>query len=83
MHITSGMRSSVKVDESRREWTADLAIPMSALTPRFDPAQPWRVNFFRCEGVDPHRFYGAWQPTHTSEPQFHVPQVFGTLFFSK
>ena len=31
-HITSGMRSSVRVDESKREWTADLAIPMGAIT---------------------------------------------------
>ena len=80
-HIASGMRSSVTVDESQGDWTAELAIPMSAITERFDPAQPWRANFFRCEGIDPHRFYGAWQPTGTPQPNFHVPGVFGTLRF--
>jgi alpha-galactosidase len=80
-HIASGMRSSVKVEEARRQWTAELAIPMGAITARFDPAQPWRVNFFRCEGADPLRYYGAWQPTGTPQPNFHVPAVFGTLRF--
>lgn len=80
-HITSGMRSVVTMDEVKREWLADLAIPMVALTPRFDPAQPWRVNFFRCEAADPKRFYGAWQTTGTPEPNFHVPERFGTLRF--
>lgn len=82
-HITSGMRSTVKVSEADGIWTADLAIPINAITPAFDPAQPWRVNFFRCEGVDPKRFYSAWQPTETIEPNFHVPQKFGWLRFGK
>ena len=55
---------------------------MGAMTPQFDPAQSWRVNFFRCEGIDPHRFYSAWQPTYTPDPNFHVPEKFGTLRFS-
>jgi len=80
-HIASGMRSSVKMDEANREWVADLAIHMAGINPRFDPAQQWRVNFFRCEGVDPQRFYGAWQPTGTPTPNFHVPEKFGTLRF--
>jgi alpha-galactosidase len=81
-HISSGMRSSVQLNESRLEWVAELTIPMPALVPRFDPAQPWRVNFFRCEGIDPNRFYGSWQPTGTPTPDFHVPGAFGTLRFA-
>ena len=80
-HITSGMRSSVKLDESKRVWVAEIAIPLGVLTPRFDPEQTWRVNFFRCEGIDPHRFYSAWQPTGTPTPNFHVPESFGALRF--
>jgi hypothetical protein len=80
-HITSGMRSLAEMDDSKREWTANLAIPMGALTPCFDPEQTWRVNFFRCEGADPHRFYGAWQPTGTPTPNFHVPEQFGAVRF--
>ncbi len=82
-HITSGMRSIVRVDEVARVWLAELAIPLVALTENFDPAQSWRVNFFRCEGLDPNRFYSAWQPTETETPNFHVPQRFGWLRFAK
>jgi alpha-galactosidase len=39
------------------------------------------VNFFRCEGVAPNRFYSSWQPTRTPTPDFHVPEAFGTLRF--
>ncbi len=81
-HVRSGMRSNVRVDENARVWTAELAIPMAAVTDQFDPAWPWRVNFFRCEGLDPERFYSAWQPTETKEPSFHVPQKFGWLKFA-
>ena len=80
-HITSGMRSLVTVDEPDNEWTAYLAIPMSAVSLQFNPSQPWRVNFFRCEGTDPERFYSAWQPTFTPVPNFHVPEKFGVLRF--
>ncbi len=80
-HITSGMKSSVRLNEAKHEWTADLAIPMEALTADFDPAHLWRVNFFRCEGLDPERFYSAWQPTETETPNFHIPKKFGSLRF--
>jgi alpha-galactosidase len=80
-HINSGMRSSVQVNETGNVWTADLAIPIPAITSAFNPAQSWRVNFFRCEGTEPERFYSAWQPTGTEKPNFHVPQKFGTLHF--
>jgi alpha-galactosidase len=80
-HITSGMRSRINIDEQKRVWTAELAIPITALTACFDPARLWRVNFFRCEGLDPRRFYSSWQPTGTEKPNFHVPQKFGQLRF--
>jgi alpha-galactosidase len=80
-HITSGMRCTVALEEAGRVWTAELAIPMPALTEKFDPAQPWRVNLLRCEGIGPDRFYSAWQPTDTHEPNFHVPDRFGVLRF--
>jgi hypothetical protein len=82
-HTSSGMRSRVTLDEPARVWTADLAIPIAAVTSDFDHEQPWRVNFFRCEGLEPGRFYSAWQPTDTTEPNFHVPQKFGWLRFAR
>jgi alpha-galactosidase len=62
-------------------WTAVIAIQMKALTGAFDPRQPWRVNFFRCEGKQEPRGYYAWQPTHSPQPNFHVPAAFGRMSF--
>jgi hypothetical protein len=62
-------------------WIAAMAIPMGCLTGAFDPDQTWRLNLFRIEGREPNRFYSAWQPTHTSKPNFHVPEYFGELQF--
>ena len=80
-HITSGLRSKVQIDKDARVWTAELAVPMAALVGKFEPKNSWRVNFFRCEGLDPERFYSSWLPTETLEPNFHVPQKFGWLRF--
>jgi alpha-galactosidase len=80
--LKSGMRRSVWLDKSSHHWTAELAIPMRALTEHFDPHAIWRVNFYRVEGRDPRKFL-AWQPTGTPEPNFHVPEAFGTLIFQK
>ncbi len=80
-HITSGLRTQVRLDEAAKAWTAYLAIPLAAITWDFDFRKPWRVNFFRCEGIEPQRFYSSWQPTNTPQPDFHVPQKFGWLHF--
>jgi alpha-galactosidase len=80
-HIASGMRLRVHDDCDAKVWTADVAIPFVSITSAFDPAQLWRVNFFRCEGSEPQRFYSGWQPTKTETPNFHVPQKFGWLRF--
>jgi hypothetical protein len=40
------------------------------------------VNLCRCVGEDPDRGYLAWRPTHTAEPNFHVPTAFGTIVFT-
>jgi alpha-galactosidase len=80
--LKSGMQRSVWLDESAHSWAAELAIPMKSLTERFDPTDVWRANFYRVEGKQEPRFYSAWQPTHTPEPNFHVPRVFGKMRFA-
>jgi len=77
--LKSGLQRSVHIDE--RIWVAELAIPMKALVAKFDPAVAWHANFYRVEGRSEPRKYLAWQPTNTPEPNFHVPQAFGTLRF--
>lgn len=79
--LHSGLKRKVEVDQLSKTWTAELAIPMRAITEKFDPAQQWRINFFRCEGKDPGRWYSAWRATNTPKPNFHVPEAFGMLSF--
>ena len=80
--LRSGLRHSVSVDQTKRLWTAELAVPWQSLTEKFDPALTWRANFYRVEGAAEPRQYLAWQPTHTSQPDFHVPEHFGSLRFA-
>jgi len=80
--LKSGMQRSVWLDEKSRLWTAEIALPMRSLTEHFDPTSVWRANFYRVEGTREPRFYSAWQPTRTPEPNFHVPSAFGRLRFA-
>ena len=79
--LKSGLTRSVHLDERRRLWVAELAIPIKALTANFKPDEFWRVNFYRVEGRAEPRRYVAWQPTRTPIPNFHVPEAFGTMRF--
>ena len=80
--LKSGLQRSVWLDEGRRFWAAELAIPMKSLTTNFDPAAAWRANFYRVEGPQEPRAYLAWCPTNTVQPNFHVPDAFGKLRFA-
>jgi alpha-galactosidase len=80
--LKSGLTRSVHIDEPQRTWVAELAIPMTSLTTTFDPSRIWRANFYRAEGRSEPRQYLAWQPTFTPQPNFHVPEAFGTLRFA-
>jgi alpha-galactosidase len=79
--LHSGLKRRVVMDDKAKTWTAELAIPMKALTTQFDPAHSWRANFYRIEGETEPRFYSAWSPTYSPKPSFHVPSRFGTLEF--
>jgi alpha-galactosidase len=81
--LKSGLQRSVWLDREHHTWSAELAIPMKALTDKFDPAAEWRTNFFRIEGPAESRFYAAWRATHTPQPNFHVPEAFGKLRFAR
>jgi alpha-galactosidase len=81
--LKSGLKKSVILDADGHKWTAELAIPLKALTPNFDPKAIWRANFYRVEGKEEPRAYMAWQPTGTPTPNFHVPSAFGRLRFAE
>ena len=75
------LRSRVAVDHNSRIWTAEMAIPINSLSMKFNPSEVWSINLFRIEGSEPDRFYSAWRPTHTRQPNFHIPEAFGALHF--
>ena len=81
--LKSGLKKSVVLDEKAHRWTAELAIPVKALTQNFDPKAIWRANFYRVEGTQEPRAYMAWLPTNSPEPNFHVPSAFGRLRFAE
>lgn len=81
--LQSKLRRRAKIDEQEKIWRAELAIPMKCLVSRFDPDAVWRANFYRCEGPQEPRFYSAWRPTHSPQPNFHVPEAFGGLIFTE
>jgi alpha-galactosidase len=80
--LKSELKRRATLDEAQKIWIAELAIPMKCLVARFDPADAWRVNFYRVEGAEEPRFYSAWRPTGTAVPNFHVPEAFGELIFT-
>ena len=79
--LKSGLIRSVHVNEQKQIWSAEMSIPIKAIVAKFDPITVWRANFYRVEGRVEPRSYMAWQPTHTPEPNFHVPEKFGVLQF--
>lgn len=76
------IKTNAGIDDKKHIWMAKIAVPMQCLTQNFTPTATWRLNLFRIEGQAPARFYSAWRPTNTSKPNFHVPEVFGTLTFA-
>jgi len=77
----SGMSVSATVEEARIK--VAMLIPWSASIPKPNPGDCWLVNLFRCVGPEAPDRYLAWRPTRTPEPNFHVPEAFGSLIFSR
>jgi len=77
--FNSRMTTAAKIEKERV--TMAMRIPWNHWIHEPQKGERWRVNLFRCIGKDPNRGYLSWQPTHTAEPLFHVPQAFGSLVF--
>jgi hypothetical protein len=75
----SGMTAAARVREG--SIVLGMRVPWKALKHTPGAGDRWRCNLFRCVGRDPARGYLAWQPTHTPEPAFHVPEKFGWMIF--
>ena len=77
---SSGMSVSAMVEEARIK--VAMSIPWSDSIPKPNTGDLWLVNLFRCVGPEAPDRYLAWRPTGTPEPNFHVPDAFGPLFFN-
>ena len=75
----SGFTTAAKLDGE--QLTIEMRIPWSQAIPKPAAGDVWRANLFRCVGPEAPQRYLAWLPTGTPEPNFHVPEVFGTLRF--
>jgi hypothetical protein len=79
----SGMTAAARI--SAGSIVAAMRVPWEAFGVAAAPpraGERWRVNLFRCVGAGQTRGYIAWQPTHTPEPAFHLPDKFGQLLFN-
>jgi len=77
--FASGFTTAAILDEERL--LVGMRIPWSKALPEPKAGEEWRVNVFRCVGPEAPERYLAWRPTRTAEPNFHVPEAFGTLRF--
>ncbi|MBD0370461.1 MAG: carbohydrate-binding family 9-like protein [Pyrinomonadaceae bacterium] len=80
-HYHSGMKAAGRIEEARV--IIAMSVPWEAFGRQPQAEEMWRANLFRCVGSGANRGYLAWQPTHTPQPNFHVPQAFGQLRFDK
>ena len=77
--FASGMQSAASVERNKVVMAVKVDWKAFGKTPKAGDA--WMGNLFRCVGKGPARGYLAWQPTHTKEPAFHVPEKFGEFKF--
>lgn len=77
--FNSGMTTASKVEPDKL--TVGIRIPWSEAIPKPAKGDVWRVNVFRCVGPEAPDRYLAWRPTRAPEPNYHVPEAFGTLRF--
>ncbi|MCM3873729.1 MAG: carbohydrate-binding family 9-like protein [Pyrinomonadaceae bacterium] len=77
----SGMTTSARIGEN--QVTIAMRIPWGDRIHKPQRGERWRVNLFRCVGSGENRGYLAWQPTHSEQPNFHVPEAFGWLVFGE
>jgi len=68
-------------------WTVEYRLPFEILAAH-DPAAvrpaprvQWRANFYKCADHTSHPHWLTWARVDRPQPDFHVPESFGTLAF--
>jgi len=77
--FASGFTTAARLKQE--QLLVGMRIPWSKAIPKPKAGDEWRVNVFRCVGPEAPERYLAWRPTRTEEPNFHIPEAFGTLRF--
>jgi len=75
----SGMQSASQIKSGKI--TMAIKVEWKAFDKTPNKGDVWLGNLFRCVGTGETRGYLSWQPTKTTEPNFHVPQAFGEFEF--
>lgn len=62
------------------DWTLKFIVPDSFLLESFEKISPvCKMNVYKCGDFTDHEHYAMWSEVETVEPDFHVPDFFGTL----
>ncbi|MBM3841184.1 MAG: hypothetical protein FJ398_25170 [Verrucomicrobia bacterium] len=77
---SSGFECAVRVNPAAKTWTAEMRIPLKALSEsRPQAGTRWRINLYRHDAAN--KAFLAWNPTLTAS--FHTPARYGILEFSE
>lgn len=64
-------------------WDLTVSIPLSLVGLDADNLPEYiKGNFYKCAGKTVHRHYVSWNPINAPKPDFHCPDIFGTLWFN-
>lgn len=72
------------------DWTVKIYIPDSFLKKQFpdadeksggNTASVAKGNVYKCGEHTDHSHFASWSPVETAEPDFHIPDFFGTFRF--
>ena len=85
--IFSSMSKNTEPEKNEpTTWTLKYAIPYDVIKKYMPVDIPssgvkWRGNFYKCADLTSHPHWLTWSKVDKANPDFHVPQSFGTLVF--
>ncbi|HEU4632791.1 MAG TPA: carbohydrate-binding family 9-like protein [Flavisolibacter sp.] len=72
------------IEEERIHWELTVAVPLEVFAyHKLSPlsGRQCRANFYKCGDALPQPHFVAWSNIVSPQPNFHLPQFFGTLLF--
>ena len=70
--------------DDEKEWQLTLELPLSVFVHHQISSlkgKSCKANFYKCGDLLPEPHFVSWTNIETAEPDFHVPEFFGTLQF--